>query len=125
MTKPGRFQRKRTRGWRKPPDGIIVSKPTKWANWDHDWRILGRAEAAARYEADLLAGRNKRVTLEDIERELGGHHLGCTCPLDEPCHADVLLKIANGNKESITSMRIVSNFRKSGPNLNRMAPDGL
>ena len=26
---------------------------------------------------------------------LGGHDLACWCPLDAPCHADVLLELAN------------------------------
>ena len=26
---------------------------------------------------------------------LGGHDLACWCPLDQPCHADVLLELAN------------------------------
>lgn len=26
---------------------------------------------------------------------LGGHDLACWCPLDQPCHADVLLRLAN------------------------------
>lgn len=30
-----------------------------------------------------------------IQRELGGHDLACWCPLDQPCHADVLLEVAN------------------------------
>jgi hypothetical protein len=28
--------------------------------------------------------------------ELRGHDLACWCKLDEPCHADVLLELANG-----------------------------
>ena len=27
--------------------------------------------------------------------ELTGHDLMCFCPLDQPCHADVLLELAN------------------------------
>lgn len=27
--------------------------------------------------------------------ELAGHDLACWCPIDQPCHADVLLEIAN------------------------------
>jgi hypothetical protein len=30
-----------------------------------------------------------------VKRELHGRDLACYCPLDEPCHADVLLAIAN------------------------------
>ncbi len=33
--------------------------------------------------------------LEQIRAELRGHDLACWCPLDQPCHADVLLEIAN------------------------------
>jgi hypothetical protein len=29
-------------------------------------------------------------------RELSGKDLACWCPLDSPCHGDVLLEIANG-----------------------------
>jgi hypothetical protein len=35
------------------------------------------------------------VTVEDARRELRGRDLACYCPLDEPCHADVLLAVAN------------------------------
>jgi hypothetical protein len=28
--------------------------------------------------------------------DLRGHDLACWCPLDQPCHADVLLELANG-----------------------------
>ena len=33
--------------------------------------------------------------LDEIERELSGKDLACWCPLDQPCHADVLLELAN------------------------------
>jgi hypothetical protein len=55
---------------------------------------LGRAEAVRRYHEDLIAGR-LAVTVEDVKRELRGCDLACYCPLDEPCHADVLLAVAN------------------------------
>jgi hypothetical protein len=32
--------------------------------------------------------------------ELHGRDLACWCPLDQPCHADVLLEIANGGDDS-------------------------
>lgn len=34
----------------------------------------------------------RRLPFEDLR----GHNLACWCPLDRPCHADVLLEIANG-----------------------------
>jgi hypothetical protein len=34
-------------------------------------------------------------TVEEIQQRLGGWNLGCNCDLDQPCHADVLLQLAN------------------------------
>jgi hypothetical protein len=34
--------------------------------------------------------------VEVIRRELGGKNLACWCPLNQQCHADVLLELANG-----------------------------
>ena len=89
---PQRFQRSRRKGARLPPDVVVVTRPTKWGN-PHPFE-LGRAEAVRRYREDLLGGR-LAITVEDVERELRGRDLACYCPLDEPCHADVLLSIAN------------------------------
>ncbi|MFY1595432.1 DUF4326 domain-containing protein [Micromonospora sp. WMMD737] len=44
------------------------------------------------------SGRFLKVTVEDIRRNLAGTNLACTCPLDQPCHADVLLELANGGE---------------------------
>lgn len=30
-----------------------------------------------------------------VREQLGGKDLACWCPLDQPCHADVLLEFAN------------------------------
>lgn len=38
-------------------------------------------------------GRNDRTA--EIRAELAGRDLACWCPLDQPCHADVLLELAN------------------------------
>lgn len=70
----------------------MVTRPTKWGN-PHPLS-LGRGEAVRRYREDLLAGR-LAITVEDVERQLRGRDLACYCPLDEPCHADVLLELAN------------------------------
>ncbi len=44
------------------------------------------------YGLCLTAG----VLRHDCLGELRGKDLACWCPLDQPCHADVLLEIANG-----------------------------
>jgi len=89
---PQRYQRSRRKGARLPEGVVVVTRPTKWGN-PHPLS-LGRSEAVSRYREDLLASR-LRVTVEDVRRELRGRDLACYCPLDEACHADVLLEIAN------------------------------
>ena len=44
----------------------------------------------------MNARHTTRPTPREIRQELGGKNLACWCPLDQPCHADVLLELANG-----------------------------
>lgn len=41
-----------------------------------------------------------RITVDEVRRELGGHDLMCWCP-DQPCHADVLIELANHYTEAL------------------------
>jgi hypothetical protein len=103
---PERIQLRRTKGWRKPEGAIVVSRPSKWGNpWRVDpslraeWSTTTRELAVALFR-DLVdydgevCGYPAR---EQIRAELAGHDLACWCPLDQPCHALVLLEIANGD----------------------------
>lgn len=45
-------------------------------------------------------GNLAKVTVAEIQAELRGRDLACWCPLDQPCHADVLLEIANRPPEA-------------------------
>jgi hypothetical protein len=90
---PQRIQLRRTKGWRKPDGAVVVSRPTKWGN-PHRVRPDAPTEAIERYRADLLAGR-LRVGVDEVQRELRGRDLACWCRAGRPCHADVLLEIAN------------------------------
>lgn len=124
MSTPKRIQRKRIRGWKLPESTIYVGRPTKWGNpWSvgdgfvascepacdparNNGRVIGEADAmvsafvetaqqaVALYEGAWLA----TLPLDDICAELAGKDLACWCPLDQPCHADLLLEIANGWK---------------------------
>jgi hypothetical protein len=89
---PQRYRRSRQRGSHLPEGVVVVTRPTKWGN-PHALD-LGRAEAVRRYREDLVAGRLS-VAVDDVRCELRGRDLACYCPLDEPCHADVLLELAN------------------------------
>lgn len=94
--KPVRIQRKRTKGWKMPANTIYVGRPTKWGN---PYKI-GSGKTAQQCVNDYTW--TKAISyidggwLPDVARkELAGKNLACFCPLDQPCHADVLLKIAN------------------------------
>jgi hypothetical protein len=94
---PVRIQRKRTKGFRLPPNCIYVGRPTKWGN-PIPIQATGKFDEAGRaeYVANLTVWQ-----LAEIRRELRGRDLACWCPiLDKDgnyvhCHADVLLEIAN------------------------------
>lgn len=115
---PKRIQRKRTKGWRMPENTVFVGRPTKWGNpfkigeWTEvihksasypyemymdSFRVEGASHAVNLFE---MAAENKpdwfheSYKLPDI-KELKGKNLACWCKQDEPCHADILLKLAN------------------------------
>lgn len=117
-TPPKRIQLRRTRGWRKPEGAIVVSRPSRWGNpyvlhseeividlINHrDWWIPGggREFAVKMFHDEILIGGGiphpnylSRKSEEDIRRDLAGRDLCCWCRLDWPCHADILLEIAN------------------------------
>ena len=91
---PSRAQLRRTAGWRKPPGVVVVARPSRWGNPFVVGRDGDRAECVARYRRALEAGE-LRFTVEEACSQLAGRDLACWCALDVPCHADVLLEIAN------------------------------
>lgn len=92
--KPQRIQRKRTKGWRMPPNTVYVGRGSKWGNryQVHDGNYEWAVRLFDRYLHETCEGDALR---RQAEKELRGKNLACWCPLDKPCHADVLLKIAN------------------------------
>lgn len=115
--KPTRVQRRRVKGWRLPPNTVIVDRTTKWGN-PHVMDRGGPDGMSPREYAVLnfrrmLAGYimlGKRPTVEQQEayleyakaniKTLRGKNLACWCALSQPCHADVLLEAANGRRRS-------------------------
>ena len=87
-----------------PADAIYVGRPSKWGNpfklpsfYSHQPKAtkLALRESVVRLYRDYL---DKRPELKEAaRRELKGKDLVCWCsPL--PCHADVLLEVANTEK---------------------------
>jgi hypothetical protein len=93
---PKRIQRKRTRGWRMPLGAVYVGRQSYYGNWHVVGENGTAAECVAKYERDVEEWRkeHKRQYRTWIGR-LKGKDLVCWCPLDQPCHADVLLRLAN------------------------------
>ena len=91
---PRRVQVQRSKGWRKPAGTVVVARPSRWGNPFRVGVDGDRRECVGRYRAALLGG-SLPYTPADVRRQLAGHHLACWCPPGEPCHADVLLAVAN------------------------------
>lgn len=118
---PKRIQLRRTKDWRLPPGSASVARPSRWGNPYRPGRpcCFGGALLPPVSTGDWLREVSLprfRETCPDIatavtwyrelldrcpalateaRRTLRGLHLACWCPLDQPCHADVLLAIAN------------------------------
>lgn len=112
---PKRIQRERTKGYKLPEGAVYVGRPSKWGNpfgiaWcERGLSAIGilpadyPAAVVALYRAWLhgeITFRRQPPTREMIVAELRGKDLACWCriTLDKqyvPCHADVLLELAN------------------------------
>lgn len=119
---PTRIQRRRTAGWRMPFLAVYVGRPSHFGNpfvvgqtTPDTWRqnfagitVRDRAHAVELLRSYLDWRREQGPDWFNRERigpdfpweshiraALRGKDLVCWCPLDQPCHADVLLEIAN------------------------------
>jgi hypothetical protein len=102
---PVRVQLSRRKGWRMPPNTVKVDRTTKWGNpfrvgdrvhrgpafSGRDELIEDAADACRLFRAHMFNLRSA----QELILPLRGKNLACWCPLDQLCHADVLLEIAN------------------------------
>lgn len=122
MTEPVRIQMKREKGFNLQEHSISINglpatrvdRATKWGNpfrLGEEYVIADDDTATISVSSDKMEGVvhlyeiairdenvRKRYNLpspEEIRAELAGRNLACWCPLDQSCHADVLLRIAN------------------------------
>ena len=109
LSMPQRIQRKRTKGWKMPPNTVYVGRPTKFGNpyRPSDYLFVNADGTPAPRDckaAREMAVRDFQLWLEVTRggelmcravQELRGKDLACWCPLDQPCHADVLLELAD------------------------------
>ena len=86
-----------------PPDTVKVDRSTRFGNPFRagDPGIPDVRASIERFEKALRSGELTRgrpdspFRQEHLRAVLRGKNLACWCPLDGPCHADLLLKIAN------------------------------
>jgi hypothetical protein len=108
---PTRIHRRRIKGWRMPPNTVNVTRGPG-SVWGNPFIVGTHGDAktcVARFErlaaglidmatqpapayADLV---NSLHVLRTRLHELRGKNLACWCAPDAPCHADVLLMLAN------------------------------
>ena len=99
-----------------PENTVKVDRTTKWGN---PFRVGDTYDVS---EDDGLSSTGETVTIQDaadaVEAfkswvdcagwthtelnldELRGKNLACWCPLGSPCHADVLLELANQTEDN-------------------------
>ena len=93
---PERIQLRRTKGWRKPEGAIVVSRPSRWGNPYRVGIDGSREDCVLFFRMWLEETREGRTLAVLALDELRGHDLACWCRIGQPCHADVLLEVANG-----------------------------
>ena len=105
-----RIQRKRTAGWRMPEGAVYVGRGSQWGN---PYRVIQNppepgnmqftpAQAVEHFRwfvghinANPTKYPDSPLLHKHLRRDLRGKTLACWCANDQPCHADVLLEIAN------------------------------
>jgi hypothetical protein len=115
-TTPHRVQLRRIKGWKLPESTVIVSRgPGR--KWGNPFRVCDLLDLGARGTDAQLAARcvvafESWLDGHDFDwmapesnaardrmllclPDLRGKNLACWCSLDQPCHADVLLRLAN------------------------------
>lgn len=104
MSGPVRIQLSRAKGFRLQEaslaiNGLPAVKVDRTTKWGNPWSVqdgLTAAEAVEKFrcrEVDLLAMAPSRHAHE--MEHLRGKNLACWCKPDAPCHASVLLELAN------------------------------
>lgn len=103
---PVRIQRRRSKGWKLPAGAICVDRSTRWGNpfaigrMKRDCVVFAHKALLHGYiciTSDVGPDAQRAYALY-VRRNLSrlrGKDLACWCRLDQPCHADTLLELAN------------------------------
>lgn len=112
---PERIQRKRSKGWKMPTDTVYVGRGSRWGNPFVIGKDGTAAECVEKYADWLMPYRHhgansgldafllSEANLTEVILELRGRNLACWCAPGQPCHADLLLSLANTRIEVETT----------------------
>ena len=88
-----RIQRKRTKGWRSPEGTVYVGRPSYYGNPYTEGTPSQNVDRYHRALESLLESGDDEFKCDFFAPLMSAHHLSCWCPLDQPCHADVLIEL--------------------------------
>nr|HET7858131.1 DUF4326 domain-containing protein [Caldimonas sp.] len=97
---PQRVQLKRSAGWKMPANTVKVDRTTRWGN-PFTIAECGSAAIAVAQHGRWMRGEIgapggvEPPTRDALRSALAGRNLACWCALNGPCHADLLLALAN------------------------------
>ena len=121
MNTPKRIQLSRKKGWRMPANTVIVDRRTKWGNpyfvkkkrsLYHVFKVtehgakksIGLGAKTQREALAIALNKFRKIitytlrTSPDYLEPLRGKNLACWCKEEAPCHADILIELANRKK---------------------------
>lgn len=105
---PKRITLKRTKGWRLPEGTVVVSRGPgrKWGNpYEGDGSGKDHAMLVSLF-ARLMERPEYAYYRLEVRLALRGKDLACWCREEQPCHADVLLEIANADRPRLDRFKI-------------------
>jgi hypothetical protein len=114
---PVRLRLSRAKGFKlqahsQATNGLPAVKVDRSTIWGNRWKVGVHSDRLGRLiETDAEAVDAYRAVAPSVawvRENLRGKNLACWCALGAPCHADVLLKIANQCRTSVTTDRIAS-----------------
>jgi hypothetical protein len=91
--KPERIQLRRTRGWKKPGNTVVVARPSVFGN-PYKAYDYGQEKAVSMFRQWIRSAAQKALR-ERAKEELHGKNLACWCKPGTPCHAEVWLDLVN------------------------------
>ncbi len=103
MDKPIRIQLKRTKGFNLQEHSMSINRRRAVKvdrtneRFGNPFRVDEKHTALKVVDMfrEMISCKEMQGLRDDIRDDLRGKNLACWCKLDQPCHADVLLQLAN------------------------------